>query len=135
TRVAIDPALVIPDHSLSLDDGAVVPWGPDVSSKTNWAHGFRGQIIKHLGISTKKAFKALPKRQQQELLWGTAGKKYQVKWSGKTGQGSFEVEWEGLIPRLMRRFSATKSERAKQWYARFVGDAQCATCGGARLRA
>jgi len=135
TAVAIDPALVIPDLSLSLDEGAVVPWGSDVSSKTNWAHGFRGQIIQQLGINPKKPIKSLSKRHLHELLWGTAGKKYRVKWSGKTGQGSFEVEWEGLIPRLARRFSATKSERAKQWYARFVGDVRCATCSGSRLRA
>ncbi|MGE0325694.1 MAG: excinuclease ABC subunit UvrA [Polyangiaceae bacterium] len=135
TRVAIDPALVIPDASLSLDDGAVIPWGEDVSSKTNWAHGFRGQIIKYLGIDPKKPIKQLTKKQYNELLWGTGDKSYKVKWSGKTGQGSFEVEWEGLIPRLMRRFSQTKSERAKQWYARFVGDADCTTCNGGRMRA
>ena len=52
TRVEIDPRLVIPDESLSIDAGAIKPWGPNVSEKTGWAHGFRGQILAQLGIDT-----------------------------------------------------------------------------------
>jgi hypothetical protein len=39
-----------PDESLSIDAGAIKPWGPNVSEKTGWAHGFRGQILAQLGI-------------------------------------------------------------------------------------
>ncbi|MBX3181763.1 MAG: excinuclease ABC subunit UvrA [Polyangiaceae bacterium] len=135
TRVAIDPALVIPDPSLSLDEGAVVPWGPDVSTKSGWSHDFRSQIIQGLGIDPKRPIKRLTQRQLDQLLYGTGNRTYQVKWRGKTGEGQFETEWEGLIPRLMRRFAATQSERSKAWYARFMGNTPCTSCRGGRLRA
>jgi excinuclease ABC subunit A len=133
-RVEIDPDLVIPDDSLSLDEGAIKPWGAGVSGKTGWAHGFRGQIVERLGIDTGRPWRKLPARQRELLLHGAGERTFQVKWSGKTGKGTFDLEWEGVIPRLMRRFKQTGSERAKRWLGQFLGDAQCSTCEGARLR-
>ena len=57
-----------------------------------------------------------------------------MKWSGRSGKGTFDLEWEGAIPRLMRRFKQTGSERAKRWLGQFIGDARCSTCDGMRLR-
>jgi len=134
TRVEIDPELVIPDGSLSLDEGAVRPWGPHVSEKTGWAHGFRGQICAQLGIDTDRPWERLPKRQREALLYGSGDRTFRVKWSGRTGKGFFDQAWEGLIPRLERRFAQTSSERAKRWYAQFLGSASCSSCGGVRMR-
>src|SRR5262249_55313317 len=69
SRVEIDPELVVPDDSLSLDAGAIRPWGPDVSEKTGWAHGFRGQIVRQLGIDPNRPWRELPKRQRDQLLF------------------------------------------------------------------
>jgi excinuclease ABC subunit A len=134
SRVEIDPDLVVPDDSLSLDAGAIKSWGPDVSTKTGWVHGFRGQICRQLGIDFDRPFRKLPRRQREELLWGCGERLFRVRWSGRSGQGSMEVEWEGVIPRLERRFRETTSERAKRWYGQFIGDARCSSCGGSRLR-
>jgi excinuclease ABC subunit A len=135
TRVEIDPDLVVPDGALSLDDGAVKPWGPDVSKKSGWAHGFRGQICAQLGIDMQRPWRRLPKQQRDWLLHGTGERRFKVKWAGKSGRGMFEMTWEGVLPRLMRRFKETTSEGAKRWYGQFLGDARCASCDGARLRA
>ena len=134
TRVAIDPERIIPDEDLTIDEGAIASWGKDVSQKTGWSHGFRGQIIKLLDVSPKVPWAKLSKKKRETLLYGLPGKKFRVKWKGKSGEGTLDIEWEGLVPRLMRRFSATRSERAKRWYARFMGDATCSTCRGTRLR-
>jgi excinuclease ABC subunit A len=134
TRVEIDPDLVVPDESLSLDAGAIRPWGPDVSEKTGWVHGFRGQIVRQLGIDPKQPWREVPKRLREQLLHGAGERRFRVRWSGKSGQGSFDQTWEGVIPRLMRRFRETGSERAKQWYGQWIGDARCSECGGSRLR-
>jgi excinuclease ABC subunit A len=135
THVAIDPARVVPNPSLSLDGGAIAPWGPDVTKKTGWAHGFRGQIVRALGIDAKVPWRKLPSKLQRELLHGAPGRKFRVRWKTKSGKGDLEVEWEGVLPRLMRRFSQTGSERAKRWYQQFMGDALCESCGGGRMRA
>lgn len=134
-KVAIDPERIVPDRALTLDQGAVVPWGEQVSKKLQWAHGFRGQLMKHLKIPTDKPWRALSKGQRDALLYGTGDKQYRVKWKGKSGQGTLDIRWEGLVNRLMRRFSQTRSERAKRWYGRFMGNAVCPTCRGSRLRA
>jgi len=134
SRVEIDPDLVVPDDSLSLDAGAIRPWGPDVSEKTGWAHSFRGQIVRQLGIDPKRPWRELPKRQRNLLLHGAGERRFRVRWSGKSGQGSFDQAWEGVLPRLARRFREASSERAKQWYAQWIGQAQCSECGGSRMR-
>jgi excinuclease ABC subunit A len=134
SRVEIDPDLVVPDDSLSLDQGAIKPWGPDVAEKTGWVHGFRGQIVAQLRIDTGRPWRNLPKRQRDALLFGAGDREFRVRWSGKSGKGHFDMTWEGAIPRLMRRFVQTGSERAKRWYGQFLGDARCSQCSGSRLR-
>ena len=134
SRVEIDPDLVVPDDGLSIDEGAIKPWGPDVSEKTGWVHGFRGQIVAQLRIDTARPWRRLPKRQRELLLFGAGERQFRVRWSGKSGKGHFDMTWEGVIPRLMRRFVQTGSERAKRWYGQFLGDARCSRCAGARLR-
>jgi excinuclease ABC subunit A len=134
TLMTIDPERVIPNDNLTIDEGAIAPWGPDVSKKLGWSHGFRGQLLKHLSINMQQPVKRLSVRQRRVLMYGSGEKTYQVKWSGKSGRGSFNVKWEGLVPRLMRRFNASNSERAKRWYAQFMGDATCPSCEGSRLR-
>ncbi len=132
TRVELDPGRIVTNPDVSIDDGAIAPWGEDVSEKTTW--DFRSQILERLGIDAKKPYKHLSKAQQKILLYGTGETKYEVTWKAKSGQGQFQVTWEGIIPKLMRRFRQTQSERARKWYAQFMGDAECTECEGARLR-
>ena len=135
SRVEIDPALVIPDESLSIDEGAIKPWGLEVSKKTSWT-GLRTQILKQLGIDFDQPWSRLSKSMREKILYGTGDREYRVRWNGKRGgRGSFVMSWEGVLPRLMRRFRSSHSERAKRWYSQFLGDARCSTCDGKRLRA
>jgi len=134
-RVEIDPDLVIPDPDLSIDEGAVKPWGSKVSEKTGWSTGFRAQVVAQLGVDPNKAWKSLPKRHREQLLHGTGERRFRLSWQGKTGRGSFDQRWEGAIPRLMRRFKEARSERAKRWYGQWLANTRCSSCAGARLRA
>jgi excinuclease ABC subunit A len=133
-RVEIDPERVIPDETRSIDEGAIKSWGANVSEKVGWAQGFRGQIVAQLGVDVDRPWRRLPKRQRELLLYGAGERRFRVKWEDKTGKGMYDITWEGVIPRLERRFRDTSSERAKRWYAQFLGDAICSTCGGTRLR-
>ena len=136
TRFEIDPDLVVPDPSLSIDEGAVKPWGEDVSQKDGWGSGFRRQILKSLKISTTKPWTKLTDKQRKQILYGTEDRRYLVKWTGKggSGGGQFHTTWEGVIPRLMRRFKDTKSEGMKRWYGKYMANTACTTCDGTRLR-
>jgi excinuclease ABC subunit A len=134
TRMTIDPARLVPDESKTIDEGAVAPWGPDASTKLGWAHDFRGQLLAAIGAPCDKPWKKLTAKQKQTLFYGTGEKRYRVRWKSKSGSGTLEVTWEGIVHRMMRRFGATQSDRAKRWYAQFMGDARCESCEGARLR-
>jgi excinuclease ABC subunit A len=134
-RFEIDPDLVVPDDSLSIDAGALKPWGEEVSTKDGWGSGFRRQILDQLGIDLDKPWRRLSAKQQKQILYGTGDQRFRVKWKSKSGGGGqFDTTWEGLIPRLMRRFKDTKSESMKRWYAKYMADTACTTCLGTRLR-
>ncbi len=134
-RFEIDPNLVVPDDSISIDEGACKPWGEGVSEKDGWGSGFRRQILVHLKISTKKPWAKLTAKQHEQILYGTGEQRFHVKWSSKSGGGGqFDTTWEGMIPRLMRRFRETKSESMKKWYGKYMANTACTTCHGTRLK-
>ena len=134
-RFEIDPDLVVPDDSLSIDEGALKPWGENVSEKEGFGSGFRKQILAQLGIKTNRPWRRLTAAQHRQILYGSGDRRFRVKWKGKSGGGGeFDTTWEGLIPRLMRRFKDTKSEGMKRWYGKFMANTACVACEGARLR-
>ncbi len=135
SRMDFDPKLVVPDDTLSLDAGAIKPWGKEISKKSSWS-GLRTQILEQLGVPFHVPWRELPRKQRELVLHGAGERQFTVHWAGKAGgRASFVMAWEGVLPRLLRRFRETNSESAKRWYAQFLADTACSTCGGTRLRA
>jgi excinuclease ABC subunit A len=133
-RVEIDPRLVVPDDSLSIDEGAIKPWGPDVSEKSNWTTGYRAEVCAEIGVDMDRPWRRLSKRHRDLLLYGSGNRELTIEWSDETGEGTFDMLWEGAIPRLTRRFLQASSDRAKRWHGQWIGDARCSSCGGHRIR-
>lgn len=135
TKAGMDPQLVVPNPELSLDEGAIAPWGEDISKKdSGWGNGTRHQILTQLKVSFSRPWKKLSQKHRNAILFGTGEKRYQVEWKAKSGGGTLNVRFEGVLPRLLRRMSESKSEKARQHYSKYLGTAECATCAGARLR-
>jgi excinuclease ABC subunit A len=132
-QIGVSAERVIPDDTLTIDDGAVLSWGADVSKKTGWA-GFRYQILTQIGIPVDVPIKKLKPKQRQALVWGTGERKYKLTWQGRSGHGSWQSAWEGVVPALTRKFAQTKSETARNWYAQFMSETNCRVCEGGRLR-
>ncbi|MDX2471273.1 MAG: excinuclease ABC subunit UvrA [SAR324 cluster bacterium] len=113
--------LVIPDTSLSLEDGAIKAW----KSAGSGLGGFYGsgvnKIARVLGVSIKTPWKSLPKEMQETVLYGA--KPYT--------QGTPK---EGVIANLKRRFHLTDSENQRAKLLEFMGYLPCPTCHGKRLR-
>ena len=130
----MDPDLAIPTPSLTIDQGAIKPWGADVSTKKSWS-GLRVQILEELGVPFDVPWNRIPIKLRRQALYGTGDREFEVRWSGKRGgKGTFVMTWEGVLPRLMRRFREAGSERAKRWHSQFLAQAECSTCAGTRLR-
>ena len=68
-RVEIDPDLVIPDDSLTIDEGALKPWGADLSTKKSWS-GLRTQVLRKMKVPLNVPWKKLPKKAKDALLFG-----------------------------------------------------------------
>ncbi|MBW2383887.1 MAG: excinuclease ABC subunit UvrA [Deltaproteobacteria bacterium] len=135
TRFEFDPDLVVPDASLSIEQGAIKPWGENTSQKSGWGANHHRQLMSQLGIDPDAPWRKISKKQRHSLLYGSEGRKFKIAWENKSGKGHFDLAWEGVLPRLMRRFKETKSEGMKRWYSQFISDTTCTTCQGSRLRA
>jgi excinuclease ABC subunit A len=128
----IDPALVVPDETKSLREGAVEAWNTlaDVGS---WLNRILEGVSKAHGVDLDKPWNKLPEEHRKILLHGT-DERVQIEWSGKHGSGSWATKFEGAIPQLERRWKETQSEYMRDQYSRFFVQRPCEACDGARLK-
>lgn len=126
-RFAFDPELCI-DPNLSINDGAVMPWG-EISKKESWAAQLARQIEYRYKISLDTPWRDLPENVKDLILNGSEEKfKYRSE--------SFVGNWshEGVLNTLSRRYEETSSQNMREYYSRFLSEQPCTTCNGARLR-
>ncbi len=131
----MDRDLVVPDNSLSISDGAIVPWNASATTGT-WTRQIILSVCNHFKIPSDKPFKSLTKKQQKILLFGSGKEKVQMYWRSHTGEGTaqFKKEFEGVIPNLLRRYRETNSDDMRRWIEGFMSQKSCPACGGTRLR-
>jgi excinuclease ABC subunit A len=132
TRVEPDIALVIPDPSRSLSEGAIAPYsGPTVN--------FYPQMIKAVaeayGIDTDKPWRDLTEEEQDVFLFGTGERKVYVRFRSMSGYThAHNTRFEGIMNNLTRRYKDTDSEYAREKLEEYMSLVPCPTCHGARLK-
>jgi excinuclease ABC subunit A len=131
TKLEVDPSLVIPDESVSLAGGAIVPWGEKRKSVT-WA--MIESVAKRYGISLDKAFGRLKGSHKRVMLLGTGDEKLRFVIASKGRRSEYVSPFEGVIPNLERRFVETESDHIRSWIGQFMSLRPCPECEGARLR-
>ncbi|MBF0441527.1 MAG: excinuclease ABC subunit UvrA, partial [Oligoflexales bacterium] len=129
---------IIPDKSLSLKEGAIVPWQNffvDGEFKDNsWNARQFEAMEKQWGVDFSTPWNRLPRKHQDMILSGSRGKELTISWKGTKMEGSWSSDYEGLLNALMRRYLMTKSEAAKSFYAKFLSSKKCPACNGSGLR-
>lgn len=137
TSHEIDVDKVIPDASLSIAAGAILPWSKHFSEVEggSWGAQYIRAVCKHLKVNTETPFHKLPKATREALLFGVDGEKISVKYESRTGS-TFRgmVNFEGLIPHLERRMHETTSEMIRDQLGQFYSDQPCPSCRGMRLK-
>ncbi len=133
TKAEMDPELLIPDDSLSINQGALKPWGI-IKEKKGWTANLLRRVARKHGIDLDRPWTKLPKEQREIILYGLGKKKVQFRWKGDSGSGSFRMRFEGIVNSLFRRLKETQSETARKYYARYLSDKSCASCESTRLR-
>jgi excinuclease ABC subunit A len=126
-----DPALVIPDRSLSFEEGGCIPYNPEAA----WNRSRFEALAKHFKFSLDTPFKDLPKKVMDAILYGT-DEAINIKYENREGTGRFEYEskFPGILAELKRRYMETQSDGIKTWLERFMSEKHCDACDGRRLR-
>ena len=128
--------LMIPDDSLSINEGAIVVPGWQSSSKEeSYSHALLTALAKKYKFSLDTPFKKYPKKIKDIILYGTGDDTvrvhYQSLYSNAT---SWDAYYEGLIENVKKRYKETKNEEMKQEYENYMTILPCETCHGQRLK-
>lgn len=135
----MDADKVVPDKTLSIAEGAVLPWksffdaGKD---KDSWGRRRIAALEKKWKLPLKTPWEKLSKKHQKLVLYGPSGsdKELVISWKSTKGQGSWKTTEKGLLNRLMKRYQQTSSETMKTKYAQYMSRLDCDQCMGMRLR-
>jgi excinuclease ABC subunit A len=130
-RLEVDPALVVPDDSLSLSAGAVIPWG---AKRRNVTWSMIDSVVDRYGIDIDRPFGDLTPAQQKILLYGTGEEEVQFVLKDSKRRYEYLSTFEGVIPNLERRFVETSSDDIRAHIGGFMTMKPCPACGGARLK-
>ncbi len=133
-RKVMDGTLVVADDSLSLDQGAIVPWASALKRKAGWSYRYIKQATDALGIDRARAWSKLQKEKRDILLYGS-DQEITIKWKGRRSEGSWKTKIEGVIPSLQRKYKQTESSNMRRYYESFMATLPCPSCHGSRLRA
>ena len=133
-QLEVDPSLVIQNRSLSLLEGAIVPWARSGAANA-WYASMMEAVAGEFDFSPHVPVRELTDEQVNTVLYG-AGKQ-QVKVRHRTGRGrtyAWNTTYEGVIPNLQRRYRDTESDHTRGEIERYMAQRACRSCEGARLR-
>jgi excinuclease ABC subunit A len=133
-KMEFDEDLMIPDKSLSFNDGAVQVMGWQSSSKKgSFAHALLEALAKEYNFSLDTPYKELPEKIRHMFIHGF-DKSVDVHYEGQRGRGVYPTVFEGLIENVSRRYKETFSENQKREYEEFMFYSECPCCHGQRLK-
>ncbi|MGN0986333.1 MAG: excinuclease ABC subunit UvrA, partial [Otoolea sp.] len=134
-KMEFDEDLMIPDKSLSINQGALAVKGwQSCTDKSSFAGCILEALAKEYHFSLDTPFEEYPKEIHDILLHGTDGKSVKVHYKGQRGEGVYDVAFEGLIQNMNRKYRETFSETMKAEYEMFMRITPCKACGGQRLK-
>ena len=127
--------LMIPDKTLSIDEGAITVMGwQSASKKGSFTRAVLEAMAEEYGFSLATPFGKYPKKIKDLIIHGTNGHILKVHYKGQRGEGVYDVPFEGLIENVERRYRETYSEIGKQEYEKYMKITPCTTCNGQRLK-
>ncbi|MCR5099376.1 MAG: excinuclease ABC subunit UvrA [Lachnospiraceae bacterium] len=133
-KMEFDERLMIPDMSLSFNEGCVQVMGWQSSNDPkSYTHAILEALASEYGFSLDTPYEDLPKSVREMFIHGS-DRVIKVPYSGKFGEGIYDVQFEGLIENSKRRYRETSSEWSKQQYEEYMEISPCPVCQGMRLK-
>lgn len=133
-KMEFDEGLIIPDPSLSIDEGAIAVMGwQSVTQEGSYSRCIMEALAKEYGFSLATPYKDYPEEIKNIIMHG-ANRSVKVTYKGQRGIGVYDILFEGVILNVRRRYRETSSETSKQEYEEFMKITPCKECGGKRLK-
>jgi len=128
----IDPDLLVPDPSLSISEGALVPWAV---GNSNFYESVINAIADRYEIDVDKPWQELTEKQQDYFLYGTGGERVYISYRNRMGRKrSYMISFEGIVASLERRYRDTDSSTQRERIEEYMSFRPCPVCKGARLK-
>ena len=130
-KLEVDSDLVVPDRTKTLKERAIVPWNP-ISSQ--YYPQMLEQFCKSVGIDMDTPFNKLPKKQQQQILYGNGETPFHFHYENDFGGiRDVDVPFEGVINNISRRYRETNSDFTREQMRKYMTELPCPVCHGYRL--
>ncbi|MGG4344475.1 excinuclease ABC subunit UvrA [Paenibacillus lautus] len=131
-EMIVDPELLIPDTSKSVEEGAFAAWSGGTST---YYPQFLKSVCAHFGIPLDKPVSTFSQEQMNKLMYGTGNEKVHFRYENDFGQRKeAHVTFEGIVPNLERRYRDTNSEGIREYIEGYMSSKPCDVCKGQRLR-
>ena len=130
-----DLELMIPDESLSIDEGAIVVTGwASCTNPKSFTRAVLNALSERYQFSLSTPFQDYSEEIRNIILYGTNGEEVKVHYKGQRGEGVYDVAFEGLLRNVQRRYREVSSETMKAEYESFMTITPCESCHGKRLK-
>jgi len=132
-KMEIDPALVVPNVSVSIEQGAIVPWSRAAATNT-WYMRMLVAVAKKHGFKLNVPVREMKQKDLDLLLYGDDDP-ITLKYTASGGHtNKWDTTFEGVIPNLQRRYKETDSDYIRNEIERYMAAVPCGACKGARLK-
>lgn len=129
------PELLIPDRSLSIHQGVFsCPGWQSSSAPGSFSYAILSALARDYGFSLDTPFEKLDQSIQDLLIYGKGSRKVLVHYRSQRGEGTYPIQFDGLIKNMMQRYRETASETMKQEYEQYMQISPCESCKGMRLK-
>ncbi len=130
SREEVDPSLVIPDPSLTLNEGVIAPFRTG-----NYYPQVIKAVAKHVGTTADTPWEDMPKKAQDAIMKGLGKEKVRVDYVTVDKRETYwYIEWEGVLAAVMRRYQEAQTDSQRERLEQYFATVPCKTCGGKRLK-
>ena len=133
TELHFEPDLVVPDTSLSLRDGAILPWAKTGNTSPYYTQTLEA-LAKHFKFSMRMPWNDLSKKARDAVLFGTGDEEVSITYDDGIRSYKTRKPFEGVIGNIERRWRETDSDWMREELSKYQSDHPCSECGGYRLK-
>ncbi|MDR1299677.1 MAG: excinuclease ABC subunit UvrA, partial [Oscillospiraceae bacterium] len=134
TQLRVDPDIIVPNHTLSILDGAITASGWGSVKGDSISRMYFEALAKKYKFKLTTPVNKLPAGVLDIILYGTKGEKLSLNYDMQRGTGSFSQPFEGIVNNLERRYRETQSVAMRWELEQYMAEHPCPSCGGRRLK-